>query len=342
MSTKKTVLVTGSSGQLSTEYQLSNNLKEFNFVFLDKKSLDIVDFIKTQKTFDEIEPDIVLNLAAYTDVELAETRKKEESYKVNAIGPKNLAVICHRNNVPLIHISTDYVFDGRSREPYIETDIPNPVNRYGADKLAGERGIIESCDWYYIIRTSWLYSNHGKNFYTKMLDLAQERSEFNVVNDQFGSPTSTKELCRALDKILINTDDSLSGIYHFSGLGRTDWKSFTETIFMQTGISALVNPVPTSSYKTMAIRPIDSYLSSEKFISTFNYIPMHWKNALKEIVDERKTLPIKVGDVIVSEGKKFIVVATDWSKKLARVSNVDNLQLSTDVPFDILQLHKKQ
>lgn len=334
----KKLLVTGANGQVASEYQMSPPLKGWDYFFLTREELDITSIRKVQKVFRDIVPDAVLNLAAHTNVERAEKEEISKAFDVNAIGPKNLAICCKKLGIPLVHISTDYVFDGEKPGPYTEEDLENPLNQYGRTKFLGEKWVQESCDWYYILRVSWIYSNHSKNFFTTMLNLAQERSEVNVVDDQFGSPTSAKEICRAVDKVLENLDPAKTGVYHFCGLGRTTWKDFTSEIFSQTGLNVKVNGVPTSSWNSRVIRPSNSYMSSEKFGRTFNYFPAHWKNSLKEVISERKIVPVKVGDVVIMKGEPYVIVSTDWLKLIARISKSENLENSVEIPFQILTL----
>ena len=341
MEKKKILLVTGSGGQLATEYQMSQPLPGWNYLFLPRTELDITDMKQLQTLIETHQFDAVLNLAAYTNVEKAEKEETEKCFHVNAMGPKNLASICKAKHIPLIHISTDYVFDGIKQSAYTEIDIENPINQYGRTKFLGEKWIQETHDWYYILRVSWVYSNNSKNFYTTMLNLAQERPEVNVVNDQYGSPTSTKEICRAIDKILCNLDPNLSGVYHFSGLGRTSWRDFASEIYTQVKVDVKANGIPAKSWQSKLERPVNSYMSSEKFARVFGHYPQHWKNALREIVSERKIAPIKVGDVVIAEEVKHIIVSTDWLKRTAMVSPVDDLKKSIEMPFNILSIYDK-
>jgi len=331
----KLALVTGAGGQLATEYQLSGTLKDWNFIFASRKELDITNLEKV-KNFISSDFDAVVNLAAYTDVEKAEQKETEKCFSVNAIGSKNLAEACQIKKIPLLHISTDYVFDGKKDSPYIESDLENPINDYGRTKFVGEKWIQENHDWYYIIRTSWVYSNHANNFYTTMLNLAQERTEVNVVEDQYGSPTSTKELCRAIDAVLKDYDQKNSGVYHFSGLGKTSWKDFAEEIFYQSKISIKVKGISSSSWKTTVNRPKDSYMSSVKFLNTFGYVPLHWKLALTEIIAERTIVPIKVGDIVLAENVQHVIVSTDWLKRVAKLSPVHEMNTYIELPFELL------
>lgn len=334
----KRLLVTGANGQVATEYQMSTPIDGWDIYFFERKDLNIVNIKNIAKVFHEILPDAVLNLAAYTNVEKAEKEETGKAFDANVGGPRNLAMACNKMNIPLIHISTDYVFDGNSLDPYTEKSIENPINHYGRTKFLGEKGIEELHDWYYILRVSWVYSNHAKNFYTTMLKFAQERSEVNIVSDQFGSPTSSKEICRAIDTILNNLDKEKSGLYHFAGMGRTSWKDFSEEIFRQLKVNIKVNGISSTAFPSKVERPCNSYMSSEKFAETFGYFPLHWKNALKEIITECKHTPIKVGDIVILDNKKHIIVSTDWLKRIARISDVDNLETSIEIPFELLML----
>jgi len=334
----KLALVTGAGGQLATEYERSLTNSNWDFVFASRKELDITKLDKVRNFILSDDFVAVINLAAYTDVEKAEQKETEQCFTVNAIGAKNLAEVCQEKKIPLIHISTDYVFDGKKDSPYTETDLENPINDYGRTKFVGEKWIQENHDWYYILRTSWVYSNHSKNFYTTMLNLAQERTELNVVEDQYGSPTSTKELCRAIDTVLNSCNQENSGIYHFSGVGKTSWKDFAEEIFYQTKVAIKVKGVASDSWKSLANRPKNSYLSSDKFSKTFGYTPRHWKIALSEIVSARTIVPVKVGDIVLAGDVQHMIVSTDWLKRVAKLSPLHDMKTLIELPFDVLTL----
>lgn len=337
----KRVLITGAGGQLATEYQFSKPKEGWDYVFLSRKDLDISKHEKVENFFSNEKFDVVINMAAYTDVEKAEKIETEKCFNANALGPKILAKICKANNIPLIHISTDYVFDGKKETYYTELDRENPLNDYGRTKFVGEKFIQQYCDWYYILRVSWVYSNHSKNFFTTMLSLSQERTELNVIEDQYGSPTSTKEICRAIDGILDNLDPSLSGVYHFSGIGKTSWKNFAEEIFSQCKIAIKVNGIPSSSWQSKVSRPANSYMSSDKITKNFNIRPWHWKTALTEIVSDRKIIPIKVGDNVTSGDVTYIIVSTDWLKRIAKLSPINDITKIIELPFDVLTANEK-
>lgn len=333
----KILLVTGANGQLGQEYMRSQPVDGWEYVFTDRTILDITSPEEVSSIVRELKPSCILNVAAYTNVEKAEKQDTEKAHLANAVGPRNLAIVAAEHDIPLIHISTDYVFDGETDEPYTEESLPNPINNYGRTKLLGDVWIQENHDWYYILRVSWVYSNHAPCFYNTMLRLAQERSSLNVVNDQYGSPTSTKEICRAIDCILRDLDREKTGIYNFSGLGQTTWKEFAEEIFRAGKIAVIVNGVSSDAWPSTVSRPKRSYLNSSKFIETFGHFPAHWKNALVEMIKERRHLPLKVGDIVKIEGKpNHIIVATDWQKRIAWIAPHDNLSESHEMPFDIL------
>jgi len=341
MDDKKKLLVTGAGGQLAREYELSDPMMDWDYIFLSRSDLDISNINAIRDVCKNFNIDAILNLAAYTNVEKAEKEETEKCFDANASGPKNLAIVCNENQIPLIHISTDYVFDGKKGEPYNESDKENPLNDYGRTKFVGEKWIQETHDWYYILRVSWVYSNISKNFFSTMLNLAQERTELNVVNDQFGSPTSTKEICRAIDVIMADLDKEKSGVYHFSGLGRTNWKEFAAEIFNQCKVSIRVNGIPSGSWKSKVIRPEDTYMDSRKFEKTFGYRPLHWKTALTQVVAERKILPIKVGDLVQAESGEHVIVATDWLKRIAKLSPMSDMKKIIELPFEVLVNNEK-
>jgi dTDP-4-dehydrorhamnose reductase len=278
----------------------------------------------------------VINLAAYTDVEKAEM-DEETPFRVNVIGVKNLATLCKVHKAALIHFSTDYVFDGEKFGAYTETDEPRPINSYGRSKLMGEKEIRSSKCKHVILRIAWVYSNFPPNFYLKMLQMAQKSSELNVVEDQWGSPTSAKEICRAVDYILA-TGITLrnSGVYHFSPTGKTNWKDFAIEIFKQGQIPVIVNGVPSKAYSTLAKRPLNSCMSSQKFTETFRFIPMHWKNALAEVISEKHISPVKVGYISNLHGNQYVIASVDWSKREAVLAEIQDMRNILTINFDDL------
>lgn len=280
------LLITGSNGQLGRELnkQLINrtDITVFNTEVREDTEnniipLDITDFDSVMETTRELKPDIIINCAAHTAVELCET-DKENAYKINAEGPKNLAIAAKANGAKLVHVSTDYVFEGNGEKPYIETDMVNPQSVYGTTKLAGEKFVQQYCEEYFIIRTAWLYGD-GKNFVKTMLRLAENNTEIRVVSDQYGTPTSTKELA---GMILYLMGKNYYGIYHGTCEGSTTWYEFAIEIFKETGKDIKVIPVTTEEYPTPTKRPAYSILENQKLNALGGYQMKHWKDALKE------------------------------------------------------------
>lgn len=261
---------------------------EYEMAPLDLPDFDITDPDRVFETMNRIAPDVIVNCAAYTDVDGCETNE-DTAMAVNGRAPGYLADAAARTGALLIHISTDYVFSGESQAPYTENDEPRPISAYGRTKLAGERAIIESgLTHYFIIRTSWLYGPNGKNFVESILRLARERVELRVVADQVGSPTYTADMARAIFQILEKTDRSSSfGIYHFANQGACSWYEFASAIVseasaMGTGLKVeKVTPITTAEYPLPARRPSYSVLSTDKFHSlTHQPIPA-WQDGLQ-------------------------------------------------------------
>ncbi|EHQ42506.1 dTDP-4-dehydrorhamnose reductase [Myroides odoratus] len=251
------ILVTGANGQMGQALQsISSQFISVNFVFLSSKVLDISKIENCNSIFDRYKPNICVNFAAYTNVEKAED-ETGLAYQINAEGVKNLAEVCLKYDTTLVHISTDFVFDGHQMTPYQPTDIPNPVNVYGASKLKGEQYIQALLVKYYIIRTSWVYSEFGHNFRNTMLQLAKTKSEINVVNDQIGCPTHAVDICRFIMK-LVETNEY--GMYHFRGDLICSWYDLAVRIFKENKIKIKVNPINTEDYPTKAKRPKYSVL----------------------------------------------------------------------------------
>lgn len=270
------ILITGASGMLG--YDLQETLKNHELILFNSKTLDITNKQIVNEKIGKIEPDIVINAAAYTNVDACE-KNYDDAYKVNALGPKNLAKVCKELDIPLVHISTDYVFNGEKNTPLKEEDEIGPKTAYGKTKLEGEIFIQETCNKYFIIRTAWLYGCNGNNFVKTMLELAKNNNEINVVNDQVGSPTYTFDLAIAISKI-IETDDY--GIYHLTNSGSCSWYEFSKEIFKLSNINIKVNPVSTEEFPRPAPRPKYSVLSDEKWINK-GFKPLrNYKEALKD------------------------------------------------------------
>ena len=277
---KPIILVTGKNGQLGNELQvLSKQYEQYEFVFTDAAELDITDTKKLADFFLEQTPFACINAAAYTAVDKAET-DKELSLKINAEAVSTLAENCRRHGSRLIHISTDYVFDGLGNTPYKEEDAVRPVNYYGYTKLKGEEAAATNPETV-IIRTSWVYSYYGNNFVKTMLRLMKERESINVVNDQFGSPTYAADLAQAILDIVLSQNFK-AGIYHYSNAGVISWYDFATMIRKSAGLSCTVNPINTAGYPTPANRPAYSVLDKEKIKNVYN-LPIHeWKESLSK------------------------------------------------------------
>ena len=277
------ILVIGGNGQLAQCLKnVVKNNDELHVDFQDLPYLDITDKQQLESYFLKNEFDYCINCAAYTAVDLAE-EQSDLAYAVNAEGPKNLAEICKKYQVKLLHISTDFVFDGNKQTPYLETDMPNPLGVYGASKWQGERYIQEVMQDYFIIRTSWLYSEYGNNFMKTMLSLSETREEISVVSDQIGAPTYAGDLAEVLIKIVISSSTNY-GIYHYSNLGAISWYDFAVEIFKQFGKTIEVKPIKTKDYPTAAKRPKYSVLNITKIKKNFNCTIKDWPGSLYKIV----------------------------------------------------------
>jgi len=273
------VLITGANGQLGQALQfVSENYPELTFVFCTSADLDITDKATCEKIFAKYHPQYCINAAAYTAVDKAES-EPEKAHLINVSGVRNLAEICQKHQAILLHVSTDFVFDGNKKSPYTEDDNTNPTGVYGQTKLDGELAIQETFENYFIIRTSWVYSQFGHNFMKTMLRLASERDSLSVVDDQIGTPTNAVELANALITI-VKSNKEAYGIYNFSNEGQCSWYEFAKKIFEVNNITVNLLPIPTSSYPTPAKRPKYSVLDKSKIKHTFNIDIQNWKVSL--------------------------------------------------------------
>lgn len=278
------VLVTGANGQLGCELKLAAaNHASFNFIFVTRKELAIDDFDAVKKFFAEQKIAYCINCAAYTAVDKAES-DAANAYLINAESVANLAKVCKDSHTQLIHISTDYVFDGTTSQAYKETDKTNSLGIYGASKLKGEELALQNDPSAIIIRTSWLYSSFGNNFVKTMLRLMKERESLNVVNDQFGCPTYAADLADAIMKI-ISSGLKKPGIYHYSNQGITTWYGFATAIKELSNSNCKVNPVTTAEYPTAAKRPGYTAMDSSKIRDAFSISIPQWKESLKNCID---------------------------------------------------------
>lgn len=275
------VIVTGSNGQLgSCLREIAPQYKNIKFIFTDIAELDITDEQSVRELFEREKPQWVINAAAYTAVDKAET-DRELAHKLNATAVGILARESGRVGAGFIHISTDYVFDGKADKPLSETDEPNPQSVYGATKLEGEKLAAANAKCV-ILRTAWLYSIYGNNFVKTMRRLGAEKSEIGVVGDQWGSPTSAHDLAAAIVHIIKNP---VYGLYHFSNEGATSWAIFAEQIMDLSGLNCEVNHISTAQYPTPAARPAFSLMSKQKFSDTFDFIIPEWEDSLEKVID---------------------------------------------------------
>tara|TARA_R110000744_G_scaffold228073_1_gene346061 strand:+ start:255 stop:1115 length:861 start_codon:yes stop_codon:yes gene_type:complete len=278
------ILVTGSNGQLGMSIQEIKGQFTENIVFhfTDANELDISNEKAVRNFFKNKNYDYCINCAAYTAVDNAEDNK-DLAYAINADGSKYLAKVCDEYNCIFIHVSTDFVFDGTKEEPYTTLDQPRPLNIYGASKLEGERLIQKVTKKYFIIRTSWVYSEFGNNFVKTMIKLGKEKDRLDVVSDQIGSPTYARDLAHFLLKIILDKNHKY-GIYHFSNEGVLSWYDFAQAIIKLSNSETKVFPVSSSDYKTKAERPKFSVMNKDETITVFNIELEPWQNSLKTCV----------------------------------------------------------
>jgi dTDP-4-dehydrorhamnose reductase len=281
------ILLIGANGQLGRE--LARTLTPLGEVIgADRQTIDLSDAAGMQQTILAVKPDLIVNAAAYTAVDRAET-ESELAYLINATAPTILAETACQLNADLIHVSTDYVFDGRKNTPYLEEDPTNPIGVYGKSKLAGEQGIEQRCDRYLILRTAWVYGTYGKiNFVKTMLRLGAQREEVRVVVDQIGSPTWAEDIASAIARLVGNS--APTGVYHFTNSGVASWYDFASAIFAEAErlgfplkVQRLV-PIATSEYPTPAQRPAYSVLSTKKISAVLDTYPQHWRSGLQQML----------------------------------------------------------
>jgi len=282
-SVNKNILVTGANGQLGSEIKYLSKFHNINFTFTDIEELDITSMDEIEGFFSSQEFGYIINCAAYTAVDKAE-EEKEEADLANHIAVKNLAVMSSKFNAKLIHISTDFVFDGSSSIPFTEEDKTNPLSVYGKTKLAGEKAVLKHGSEVIIIRTSWLYSSFGNNFVKTMIGLTKKRDSIGIVFDQLGTPTYARDLAEAVLNI-INSQDFLTGVYHYSNEGVASWYDFTKAIVEIAGIKCSIDPIETYQYPTPAKRPAYSILNKAKIKKVYNMEIPYWKTSLEKCIN---------------------------------------------------------
>jgi dTDP-4-dehydrorhamnose reductase len=284
----KRILITGANGQLGSELKALSGNYSFDYTFIDVAELDLLNEQAVRSFFDKSKFDYIINCAAYTAVDKAE-QEKEICMRVNADAVGVLASIAKAQKSRLIHISTDYVFNGDFNQPIDESAVPEPLSVYGLTKLEGEKRVTQTLDNAYIIRTAWVYSTFGKNFVKTIAGLAKQRPELTVVADQFGSPTYARDLASAIMTIITSIENKKvdqPGTYHFSNEGAITWYDFAMFIRDHYAFTCNIKPIKTSEYKTAAVRPKFSVLDKTKFKKTFGIDVPHWSHSLKECLNK--------------------------------------------------------
>jgi len=285
------ILITGSNGQLGSEFRsLENKYRDYQFTFTDIEELDLTDFKAVHLFLKENKFDYCVNCAGYTAVDKAED-EPDKAFLLNAIAVENLAKECAVNKIRLIHISTDYVFDGNSTRPYREDDPLSPESVYGFSKLKGEEAVLKYSSNAIIIRTAWLCSRYGKNFVKTILNLGSEKNELSVVDDQIGSPTFTHDLAFAILQITSSLKNrNTNEIYHYSSEGIISWFIFAKAIIEIAGLTCEIKPVNTNEYPTKAKRPVYSVLDKGKIENDFGLEIQDWKSSLSKLIQDLKKL----------------------------------------------------
>ncbi|WP_294278360.1 dTDP-4-dehydrorhamnose reductase [uncultured Chryseobacterium sp.] len=280
----KKIVVIGGNGQLGNCMRkiASDFENTYEFIFTDSQTLDITNEDQINDFFYNHKPDYCINASAYTAVDLAE-KETEKAFAVNAYGVASLAQACAEYKTVLIHVSTDYVFDGETNLCYSEDDFTNPTGVYGASKREGEELAMENNPQTIIIRTSWLYSEFNKNFVKTMLNLFTQKDELGIVSDQFGQPTNANDLAEAIMMIIENPRKAY-GIFHFSNYPETNWFEFARKIAELSGSSIQLNPLTTDQYPTPAKRPARSTMCLDKIEETYALEPKHWENSLEDCI----------------------------------------------------------
>ncbi len=284
------VLVAGGAGQLGLSFGKLAPHDGLELVLMDSATLNIVDPHAVDRALESVRPDVVINAAAYTAVDKAEA-DIERAEQVNCIGPFNLAVSCHRRSIPLLQVSTDYVFDGSGSRPYLPGDSTHPLGVYGQTKWRGEQAVRENCQRHLIVRTAWVFSEFANNFLKTMLRVGAERESLNVVSDQHGGPTYAPHLAAALLRMaeqVMRPGFSWWGTYHFSGEPETTWHGFADEIFREAVASGVlpraprVNAIPTSAYPTPAKRPLYSVLDCTATVEVFGPLERNWQRGVTD------------------------------------------------------------
>ena len=282
MSSQK-ILVTGAGGMLGRALVPCLEARGHDVVALPREELDITNFPEVEGTLTKHRPDIVIHCAAYTKVDQAES-EPGLAYHINGYGSENLAITCNKLNIPMVYISSDYVFDGEQKHAYTTWDATRPLSIYGKSKLAGERAVQRHLHKFYIVRTSWLYGPHGKNFVETILGMAEQKKALRVVSDQFGSPTCTLSLSELIADLI---ETNRWGVYHATDDGITNWYEFAKAIVASHGVD--VTPIETSDMPRPATRPKYSVLDKTTLISAIGREPISWQESLNNYLELRKS-----------------------------------------------------
>jgi dTDP-4-dehydrorhamnose reductase len=286
------IAVTGKQGQVVSALLERGPAAEVEIVAVGRPELDLSDRASIRAALSDIKPDAIVSAAAYTAVDKAES-EEALAFVVNAQGPTTIAEVAKELDVPVVHLSTDYVFPGNKNGAYIETDATGPVSAYGRSKLAGERGVIAANSNHAILRTAWVYSPFGANFVKTMLRLAETRGALSVVADQYGTPTSAFDIADAViavaKQLAVDPDAKLRGVFHLTGSGEATWADFAETIFAglqaKSGKIISVDRITTADYPTPAKRPANSRLSNDKLKQAYGIVLPDWKESTKVVLD---------------------------------------------------------
>lgn len=274
------VIVTGAAGMLGRQVVSQYQQRGCQVFPMIRKDLDITDHKSINNAFGEINPQLVVNCAAYTDVDGAENNR-DQAFAVNGLAPRLLGIACKKVDASLVQISTDYIFNGISPRPYLISDTPDPLSVYGSSKLLGEMGVRESGCRCYIVRTSWLFGPGGKNFADTILKLAQEKDEIQVVNDQQGSPTYTPDLARGIAGLAAS---EIYGTYHLTNSGITTWYGFAQKIIQAAGLKTNIKPCSTNQFPRPAQRPANSALDPFPIAEVMGYAPPSWEEAVDNYI----------------------------------------------------------
>ncbi|MCZ6913311.1 MAG: dTDP-4-dehydrorhamnose reductase [Rickettsia endosymbiont of Ixodes persulcatus] len=285
------LLLTGANGQIGHEIKALAKKTGFEVYAFSKAELNITQSMQVKRIFSEVNPHYIINAAAYTVVDRAET-ESEAAFSVNGSGVKYLAEAARQAGIPLLHISTDYVFDGEKKTAYLEEDATNPLSIYGKSKLAGEDFIRQIWYKHIILRVSWVFGYYGSNFVKTIVQIAKQKYELRIVCDQYGGPTYAIDIAETLLKIVNALQNGCNswGTYHYSGLPMTNWHQFASCIIETSSCihslaTKLILPIPASAYPTLAYRPYNSQLLSNKIERVFNIVPKKWQDGLIEVIE---------------------------------------------------------